>query len=55
MRNPDDFRQEIQAHVELEADRLREQGLSPEEFGLFRGTCFSLSRRAELAQYEVNS
>jgi predicted permease len=31
MRNPDDFREEIRAHVELEADRLREQGLRPEE------------------------
>jgi hypothetical protein len=31
MRQPDDFREEIRAHVELEADRLRAQGLSDEE------------------------
>jgi len=31
MRNLDDFREEIRAHVELEADRLREQGLSLEQ------------------------
>jgi hypothetical protein len=27
MRKPDDFHEEIRAHVELEADRLRVQGL----------------------------
>jgi len=31
MRKPDDFSDEIRAHVEFEADRLRGEGLSPEE------------------------
>ena len=31
MQSPDDFGEEIRAHIDLETDRLREQGLSPDE------------------------
>jgi len=52
MRTPDDFREEIRAHVDLEADRLREQGLSPEEARAAARRSFGNVTAAEERYYE---
>jgi predicted permease len=52
MRNPDDFREEIRAHVELEADRLRDQGLSPEQARAAAQRSFGNVAAAEERYYE---
>jgi predicted permease len=52
MRDPDDFREEIRAHVELEADRLRQQGLSAEEARAAARRSFGNLTGAEERYYE---
>ena len=52
MPSPDDFRDEIRAHIELEADRLREQGLSPQEAQSAALRAFGNVTHAEERRYE---
>jgi predicted permease len=52
MQTPDDFREEIRAHIDLEAARLREQGMSPEEARAAARRMFGNVTGAEERYYE---
>jgi hypothetical protein len=51
-RKPSDFRADIEAHLELETERLKEQGLSEEEARLAARRAFGNVTRAEERFYE---
>jgi predicted permease len=51
-RKPSDFNAEVEAHLELEADRLKEQGLSDEEARMAAGRTFGNVTRAQERFYE---
>ena len=51
-RKPSDFRAEIEAHLELESERLKEQGLSEEEARAAARRAFGNVTRAEERFYE---
>lgn len=51
-RKPDDFSEEVEAHLELETERLREQGLSDEEARRAAYRAFGNVTRAEERFYE---
>jgi hypothetical protein len=51
-RKPSDFAAEIQAHLELEAEQLKEQGLSEEEARMAARRAFGNVTRAEERFYE---
>jgi len=51
-RNPDDFAAEIEAHLELESERLREQGLSAEDARFAAQRSFGNATRARERFYE---
>ena len=51
-RTPDDFAAEIEAHLELESERLREQGLSAENARLAAQRSFGNATRARERFYE---
>jgi predicted permease len=52
-RKPSDFRAEIEAHIELEAERLREQGLSEEEARGAARRAFGNVTQAQERYYET--
>jgi putative ABC transport system permease protein len=51
-RNPDDFAAEIEAHLELESERLRERGLSAEDARFAAQRSFGNATRARERFYE---
>src|SRR5208283_3051885 len=51
-RKPSDFREEIEAHLDLEMERLKEQGLSEEEARTAARRAFGNVTRAEERFYE---
>ena len=51
-RKPGDFNAEIEAHIEIEAERLKEQGLSAEEAGKAARRAFGNVTRAQERFYE---
>jgi len=52
-REPGDFRSEIAAHIQLEAERLREQGLSEEDAGAAARRSFGNVMQTEERFYEA--
>jgi putative ABC transport system permease protein len=52
-RKPSDFKAEVEAHLKLEADRLKEQGLSEEEARMAARRAFGNVTRVEERFYDV--
>jgi predicted permease len=52
VRKPEDFAEEIQAHLELEADRLRAEGLAPDDAGAAARRGFGNLALAQERHYE---